>query len=260
MHSLFEEQNRRDPDGYLEQLRRLKAALKIPVIASLNGVHSSAWLDQAKFLDQAGADALELNVYQIAADPEQTAEQVEQEILDMVRHVKSVTTLPLALKLSPFYTALANFVSRALSAGADGVVLFNRFYQPDIHLEKQEITHQLELSSSSELLLRLRWLAILSGNTQRTLAASGGVHSAPDALKALIAGASGVQLVSEILQRGPRRFREIRRLIERWLQAHDYHSLEQVKGRLNLARCAEPAAFERARYLHIMNACSQVSL
>ncbi|HEY2410095.1 MAG TPA: dihydroorotate dehydrogenase-like protein [Polyangiaceae bacterium] len=274
MHSLFEEQIAPtngahffrtsaaefalSPDEYLEQIRRIKAAVKIPLIGSLNGVTDGAWLDYAKLIDQAGADALELNVYQVEADADCDAAQIEQETADMVRHVKSVSAIPLAVKLSPFYSALANFAARLSRAGADGLVLFNRFYQPDFHLEKQELVHQLELSSSSELLLRLRWLAILSAQTERSLAASGGVHSASDALKALIAGASGVQLVSEILKRGPHRFGEIRRLMESWLQAHDYHSIDQLRGGLNLEFCPEPRAHERARYLHVLNACSRV--
>jgi dihydroorotate dehydrogenase (fumarate) len=280
MHSLFEEQiaidhegsepmsdapyfrpSRHDfalgPDEYLEQVRRIKSAVKVPVIGSLNGVTNGGWLEYARLIDQAGADALELNVYRVSTDPEETAESGEQQTLDMVRSVKAAARIPVAVKLSPFYTALPNFVARLAAAGADGVVLFNRFCQPDIDVESLEVAHRLELSTSSELLLRLRWLAILSAQVRVSLAVSGGVHSAPDVVKAVMAGADGIQLVSEIFKHGFRRFGEIRELVARWLEAHGYHSLGQVHESMNLARCPNPNAYERANYVHVLNAASR---
>jgi dihydroorotate dehydrogenase (fumarate) len=175
----------------------------------------------------------------------------------MLESVKALSSLPVAVKLSPFYTSLSHFTARLFDAGADGLVIFNRFYQPDIDLEKLSVVHQLELSNSSDLLLRLRWLAVLSAQTKRTLAVSGGVHSAPDALKAVLAGAHGVQLVSEILQRGSNRFTEILGLMTLWLEAHGYDSLAAIRGKMNLVHCPDPASYERAAYLHILNACSK---
>jgi len=278
MHSLFEEQleecavagaghdpyfaiERADfalgPDDYLERVRALKEVVHVPVIASLNGSHAGRWLEYARALDQAGADAIELNIYQFSADAGATAERLELEAVEMVRQIKAQTALPLAVKLAPFYTSLANFVAKLERAGADGFVLFSRFCQPDIDLEKREIVHQLELSSSAELMLRLRWLAILSARSSSTFAASGGVHSAPDALKALMAGAHGVQVVSEILRRGPQRIPEMLRLITRWLESHGHASLHEVQGCMNLNRCPSPSAYERVNHLRILNACSR---
>ncbi len=245
------------PDEYLEQVRRIKAAVQLPVIASLNGFSDGEWLKYARLVDQAGADALELNVYRVAIDPVHDAERVERETIAMLYSAKSHTTLPVAVKLSPYYTALSHFAARLVAAGADGLVLFSRFYQPDIDLERRQVVHQLELSSSTDLLLRLRWLAILSAQVDRTLSVSGGVHSAPDALKTVMAGAHGVQLVSEILKRGPRRFGEILNLMQLWLEAHGYSSLQQVRGTMNLSHCPDPPAYERASHLQILNACSR---
>jgi dihydroorotate dehydrogenase (fumarate) len=244
-------------DEYLEQLRRIKAAVSVPVIGSLNGVTNRGWLEHASRIEQAGADALELNVYRVTAPPEQSAEQLEQETLDMVRSVKSFTKIPVALKLSPFYTALANFVARLGRAGADGVVLFNRFYQPDIDVERLQVDLHLELSSSSELLLRLRWLSILSPQVDLSLGVTGGVHSALDALKCVMAGASGVQVVSEILQRGPRRFTELRTHMREWLEEHGYESIAQMQKSMNQARCPDPEVYERANYMQMLNQWSR---
>ena len=245
------------PDEYLEQVRRIKQAVRVPLIGSLNGVTNGGWLEYARLIDQAGADALELNVYRVTTNPGETSEGIEQHTLDMVRSVKACAKIPVAVKLSPFYTALPNFVARLVAAGADGVVLFNRFYQPDIDVEELEVAHRLELSTSSELLLRLRWLAILSAQVRVSLAVSGGVHSAPDVVKAVMAGADGVQLVSEILKHGFRRFGEIRDLMVRWLEAHGYHSLGQMQKSMNLSRCPNPSAYERANYVHVLNAASR---
>ena len=176
-----------DPERYLEQIRRIKDAVRIPLIASLNGVTNAGWLDYARLMDQAGADALELNVYRVATNPDESAESIERTTVEMLSTVKTQTTLPVAVKLSPFYTSLAHFAQRLATAHADGLVLFNRFYQPDIDLEELEVSHHLELSTSSELLLRLRWLSILSAQLDLTYGVSGGVHSAADAVKAVMA-------------------------------------------------------------------------
>jgi dihydroorotate dehydrogenase (fumarate) len=241
------------PIEYLEQLRRIKDAVKIPVIGSLNGITSQGWLEYARLIDQAGADAIELNVYRVVTDPEESAESIERTSLDMLAQVKSRTSLPIALKLSPYYTALPNFVARLAGAHADGVVLFNRFYQPDIDLEELEVSHRLELSSSRELLLRIRWLAILSAQSELTFGVSGGVHSVEDVAKAVMAGADGVQLVSEVLQHGLHRFSELRSELSHWLESHGYHSVAQAHGRMNLANCPDPAVYERANYARVLS-------
>lgn len=247
-------------DQYLEQLRRIKAAVAVPVIASLNGVSDEGWLTYAKLMEDAGADALELNVYRMATNPEHSAESIEHTTLNMVASIKGITRLPLAVKLSPFYTALANFAARLARAGADGLVLFNRFYQPDLDLEALEISPRLELSTSSELLLRLRWLAILSANLDVSFAASGGVHSASDALKAVMTGADGVQLVSEILKHGPERFALIRAELAEWLERHEYESLEQARDSMNSSRCPNPEQYERANYLRVLQSFRRSSI
>jgi len=245
------------PDAYLEQVRRLRDAVRVPVIASLNGVTDGGWLEYARLIDQAGADALELNVYRLAMQPDLSSERIETETVNILRRVKELCKIPVTVKLSPYYTALAHFVARLLDAGADGIVLFNRFYQPDLDLETLALRSELELSSPSELPLRLRWLAVLSAQTERTLGVSGGVHSALDVLKTIMVGADGVQLVSQVLKHGPRAFSDIRAAMVRWLEAHEYDSLAQIQGSMNLSRCADPAAYERANYLHVLSAGSR---
>lgn len=245
------------PDEYLEQIRRLKGALHLPVIGSLNGVTNQGWLEYARLIEQAGADALELNVYRVAADPSASAEDLERTTVEMLANVKEQTRLPVAVKLSPFHTSLAHFATRLTNAGTDGLVLFNRFYQPSIDPEELEVSHRIELSTSAELPLRLRWLGILSAQLQVSLAASGGVHSVLDAVKAVMAGAHAVQLVSEILHRGVRRFSELRAELAGWLESHGYDSLGQARGNMNLARCPAPAAYERANYLRVLEGFSR---
>ena len=240
------------PDKYLEQIRKVKRAAGVPVIASLNGASASGWLQYARQIQQAGADALELNVYFLATDPGESGEQVERRALEIVRTVKQTVTIPVAVKLSPFYSSVANFAAKVDELGADGLVLFNRFYQPDIDTEKLEVVPSLRLSDSSELLLRLRWLAILSGKVRASLAVTGGVHTAQDALKAVMAGAHAVQLVSVLLKRGPEALKEIREGLALWLKEHEYESLRQAQGSMNLQKCPDPAAFERANYMKIL--------
>lgn len=240
------------PDEYLEQLRRIRAAVHVPVIASLNGATPGGWLSHAKSMEQAGAHALELNFYMLATEPTEGAEIVERRLVELVREVKAQVTLPVAVKLSPFFSALPNLAQRLVVAGADGLVLFNRFYQADIDIEQLEVTRSLHLSSPSELLVRLRWLAILYGRVTVPLAVSGGVHGPEDALKSLMAGASAVQMVSALLQHGPDHLRAVRAGVVRWMEAHEYESLAQLRGSMSHAKCPDPLAYERADYAAIL--------
>jgi dihydroorotate dehydrogenase (fumarate) len=240
------------PDRYLEQLRRIREAVAVPVIASLNGVTARGWLEYARLLEQAGAHALELNVYHVPTDAAETAAAVEARVLDVLRAVRAAVRLPLAVKVSPFYSALAHLAGELDALGADGLVLFNRFYQPDIDPEALEVVPALQLSDSSELRLRLRWLAILHGHVRPALAASGGVHTGLDALKAVMAGAHAVQMVSALLLHGPEHLAVVRAELARWLEEHEYDSLAQAQGSMSLQRCPDPAAFERANYLRVL--------
>lgn len=240
------------PDDYLDQIRRTKSAVDIPVMASLNGATLGGWLDYAALMQQAGADALELNVYYLAADPDETSETIEKHTLEMVREVKKLVDIPVAVKLSPFYSSLAHFAKQLDEAGADGLVLFNRFYQPDIDIETLEVERTLELSSSSELLLRLRWLANLSEKIRASLAATGGVHTAQDAIKAVMAGAHAVQMVSVLLKKGPKYIGTIRDEIIAWAEQHEYESLKQMQGSMSCNHCGDPKAYERANYMQIL--------
>jgi dihydroorotate dehydrogenase (fumarate) len=241
------------PEPYLEQIRRIKAAVRVPVIGSLNGTTATGWLDYARLIQQAGADALELNFYVVATDPLEQGQAVEQRVLDILRRVKASVTIPVAVKLSPFFGSLAHVASQLDGLGADGLVLFNRFYQPDIDVETLAVVPRLQLSDSSELLLRLRWLAILSGHLRASLAVTGGVHTAVDAIKAVMAGAHAVQLVSALLQHGPEHLKTVREEMGRWMEEHEYHSLRQMQGSMNLTRCPDPQAFERANYMRVLH-------
>jgi dihydroorotate dehydrogenase (fumarate) len=240
------------PDEYLEQLRRLKQTVAVPVIASLNGTTLGGWLDFAMRMQEAGADALELNVYYLATDPDETSAEVEGRLLDMLRAVKRAIRIPVAVKLSPFYSALGHLARELDRAGADGLVLFNRFYQPDIDVEELEVQHRLHLSDSIEVLLRLRWLAILSGRIGASLAVTGGVHTALDAVKAVMCGAHGVQMVSALLERGPEHLGAVRAKMAEWLEEHEYESLAQMQGSMGLLRCPEPRAYERTNYMELL--------
>ena len=240
------------PDEYLEQVRRIKAVVRVPVIASLNGTTPGGWMRYARLIAEAGADALELNVYVVPADPALSGAGLEERTLELVRSVRQAVEIPIAVKLSPFYSSLPHFAARLVDAGAAGLVLFNRFLQPDIDIEAQEVRRTHELSTSSELRLRLRFLAILSGRLPGSLAVTGGVHTAADAIAAIMAGAHGVQMVSALLKNGPEHLKRVRGEVEAWIEAHEYSSLEQMRGSLNLARSGNPAAFERANYVHIL--------
>jgi dihydroorotate dehydrogenase (fumarate) len=246
------------PEEYLDQIRRIKGAVRVPVIASLNGSTLGGWLGYARQMEQAGADALELNVYALASDPGEDAVAIEDRTVKMVQAVKGSVKIPVAVKLSPFYTSLAHFARRLDDAGADGLVLFNRFYQPDVDPEGLTVERKLQLSDSSELPLRMRWLAILSGRLRASLAVTGGVHTGLDALKAVMTGAHAVQIVSALLRRGPDHLRVVREELSAWLEEHEYDSLRQAQGSLNLQACPDPAVYERANYMLMLQSWSSV--
>jgi dihydroorotate dehydrogenase (fumarate) len=240
------------PDQYLEQIRRIKAAVDVPVIASLNGRTGEGWTHYAQAIQQAGADALELNLYLVAADPRESGEALDQRLIEIVREVRASVALPVAVKLSPFASSLAHLAAALDRTGVEGLVLFNRFYQPDIDIETLEVVPRLRLSNSSELLLRIRWLAILAGRVRASLAASGGVHDVEDVIKAVMAGADAVQLVSVLLVHGPERLRVLRQGLADWMCEREYESLRQMRGSMSLARCPDPLAFERGNYMRIL--------
>ena len=245
------------PDQYLEQIRRIKQAVAVPVIASLNGTTPGGWTEYARLIEQAGADALELNVYYVATNPFESATAVEDRLFEIVSSVRRMVTIPIAVKLSPFFTSVAHLATRLQMLGTDGLVLFNRFYQPDLDLERLEAAPKLHLSDSSELLLRLRWLAILAGGVNVSLAVSGGVHTSQDALKAVMAGADAVQVVSALLRYGPAYLGVIRDGVANWLEEHEYDSLRQLHRSMSLQRCPDPQAFERGNYVRILQSWRQ---
>jgi len=240
------------PDRYLDHVRRLKEAVSVPVIASLNGSTPGGWVAFATRIAEAGADALELNLYDVGAHAGESGFSLERRLLDSVRAVRAAVKIPLAVKLSPFFSSLGSFASELDAASVDGLVLFNRFYQPDIDPETLDVTPSLRLSTHDELLLRLRWLAMLSGRVKASLAVTGGVHDARDAIKAIMAGADAVQMVSAILLRGPKALADVRTEVTRWLEEHEYESLAQMKGSMNLLSCPDPAAYERANYARVL--------
>ena len=242
------------PHQYLEQIRLIRQAVSIPVIASLNGTTAEGWLGFAKQIEQAGAHALELNVYHVAADPRETSASVEQRVIDVVKAIKAAVRLPIAVKLSPFYSSVSHLAAELDAAGVDALVLFNRFYQPDFDIKDLSVVPSLNLSTSQDLLLRLRWLAVLFGRVKASLAVTGGVHTAEDALKASMAGANGIQVVSCLLQNGPGHIRTLVQGMAAWLEEHEYHSLKQAVGSLSLERSPNPAAFERANYMKVLAA------
>lgn len=241
------------PEKYLEQIRRIKDAVSVPVIASLNGTTPAGWLHYGKLMQEAGADALELNVYYIPTDAKETAGDVEKRTLDIVRAVKAEVKIPVSVKLSPFFSALAHFAVELEGAGADGLVLFNRFFQPDINVEELVAEPSLQLSGPSDLLLRLRWLAVLHGHVKGSLAVTGGVHDGIGALKAVMAGADAVQMVSALLIHGPDRLAQSRAALAEWLEEHEYESLAQARGSMSLVKSPNPQAFTRANYMRILN-------
>lgn len=241
------------PQEYLEQIRQIKAAVKVPVIASINGVTPGGWIDYARQMESAGADALELNVYFVPTDKRETAETVEQRMVTVLKDVKKTVRIPVAVKLLPFHTALPNLATRLGEAGADGLVLFNRVYQPDINVEELEVKRTLPLSSSSDLPIRLMGLSILSGRVRPSLAVSGGVHTVVDAVKAIMCGAHAVQMVSALWVHGPRHLAEIRNGVAEWLEKHDYTSLQQMLGSMGLDRCPDPTVYDRTQYIKTLH-------
>jgi len=242
-----------EPDRYLEHLRLVKQAVQIPVIGSLNGVSLGHWIEYARKIEQAGADALELNIYDLPTDPAVPSSTLEEIYVTLVRDVRRQIRIPLAVKLSPFFTALPNVARRLVEAGADGLVLFNRFYQPDIDLERLEVVPTVHLSRSEDLLLPLRWIAILSGQIDADFALTGGVHSAQEVLKAMMVGARVSMLASELLAHGIPRLSEILHELEHWMLEHEYESIAQMQGSMSQRAVAEPAAYERAQYMRALN-------
>ena len=240
------------PDGYLEHLRRAKAAVGIPVIGSLNGVSTGGWIRYARLIEMAGADALELNVYFIPTDPAMTGAQVEQMYVDLVRDVKASVGIPVAVKLGHFFSAFANLARRLDGAGADALVLFNRFYQPGFDLENLEVVPNLTLSSPYEVLLRLHWVAILYGHVRGDLAVTGGVHSGEDVLKAMMAGARVAMMTSALLKHGIEHLTTVRAALLAWMEEHEYESIRQMQGSMSQRKVAQPAAFERANYMRVL--------
>jgi dihydroorotate dehydrogenase (fumarate) len=224
----------------------------IPVIGSLNGVSIGGWIDHARLIQQAGADALELNVYYVATDPDEPGTAVQQRTLDILQAVKDSVTIPIAMKLSPFFSSPGHFAKQLDAMGAGGVILFNRFYQPDIDIEELEATHRLDLSNSTELRLRLRWAAILFGHLKGDIAVSGGVHTVEDIIKAIMCGANVAQVVSALLKYGPSHIGSLITGLEHWLMDHGYESVDQMRGSMSHRNCPDPSVFERANYLRVL--------
>jgi dihydroorotate dehydrogenase (fumarate) len=241
------------PERYLDHLSGLKKAVSIPVIGSLNGVSKGGWVRYARLMQEAGADAIELNMYYLSADPELTGQELEDNYVDLVAEVKSAVSIPLAVKLSPFITSLPNFARRLVTAGANGLVLFNRFYQPDFDLEELEVVRTLVLSDSHDLLLPLRWISILYGKIDADLALTSGVHTAQDVLKSMMAGARVAMLASAILQDGYEAIPSILTDLQAWMETYEYKSIKQMQGSMSQQSVAEPAAFERSNYIRILN-------
>ena len=237
------------PEEYLNHLRRVKQSVAIPVIASLNGMTPGGWLSYARLIEQAGADALEINMYHPSTDLETSGAEVERQAVEMLREVKRGLSIPVAVKLSPFFTAFAHFALQLDAAGADGLVLFNRFYEVDIDIKDLDVLRSLQLSDSSELLLRLRALAALSGRAKVSLAVTGGVHSAVDVVKATMAGAHVTQMVSALLKNGPGHIRKVRTDLEAWMEENEWSSLNQMRGNMGQDRVPDPNVYGRANYM-----------
>ena len=240
------------PDLYLEQISKIKEACEIPVIGSLNGISIGGWTDHARLIQQAGADALELNVYYVATNPNETGPEVEKRTLDILEAVKASVTIPVAVKLSSYFSSPGNFAKQLDARGAAGVVMFNRFYQPDINIEELEAVPYLELSNSIELRQRLRWIAIIHGHIKADIALSGGVHSFEDIIKGIMVGANVVQLVSSLLKQGPEFLAKVIGELTAWMEAHEYESIDQMRGSMSLAHCPDPSVYERGNYLKVL--------
>lgn len=237
------------PDGYLEHIRKAKQAVKIPIIASLNGSSVGSWIQYATQIEQAGADALECNIYWVVTDPRASAQQVEQHYIEILQAVKSAVHIPVAVKLSPFFTNLANVATRLDAAGANALVLFNRFYQPDIDLEELELIPSVLLSTPQAMRLPLTWVGILYGHVKADMAATGGIHGAEDVIKLLMVGSNVTMLCSTLLRNGINHLRAIEQGVRQWMESHEYESVAQMMGSMSQRHCPDPAAFERAQYM-----------
>ena len=248
------------PDEYLNHIRKAKESLQIPVIASLNGSSVGGWIQYATQIQEAGASALECNIYWIVTDPEMTSAAVEQHYLDILQAVKSAVTIPVAVKLSPFFSNLVNIAKRLDAAGADGLVLFNRFYQPDIDLETLELTPHVLLSTPQAMRLPLTWVGILHGRVKASLAATSGIHSAEDVVKLLMVGAHVTMLCSTLLRNGINHLRSVEQGVRHWMESHEYESVQQMLGSMSQLRCPDPSAFERAQYMRAVKGIQHVML
>ena len=241
------------PDGYLELIRHAKESVQIPIIASLNGVSKGGWLEYAQLMEQAGADALELNIYSITTDPKTTSSELERNYVDLVRELKGTLRIPLAVKLSPFFTTPANMGVRLDEAKVDGIVLFNRFYQPDFDIDHLEISPSLALSRPEELLLRLHWIAVLCGHVRADLGVTGGVHSSRDVIKCILAGAKVAFMTSALLRNGVHHAAHVLTELDRWLDEHEYTSVQQMCGSMSHGAVPDPSAFERGNYMKVLS-------
>ncbi|MGA8524777.1 MAG: dihydroorotate dehydrogenase-like protein, partial [Candidatus Sulfotelmatobacter sp.] len=246
--------------GYLNHIRRAKTAVSVPIIASLNGTSLGGWTQYAKLIEQAGADALECNIYSIPTDPELTSTAVEQQYIEILKAVKSAVTIPVAVKLSPFFSNMANMAKRLDDAGANGLVLFNRFYQPDINLDELEIQPNVLLSTPQALRLPLTWIGILYGRIHSSLAATSGVHGPEDVVKLLMVGADVTMLCSTLLRNGIGHLQRIEEGLLAWMEAHEYDSVQQMKGSMSQIRCPNPSAFERAQYMKAVKSMQHVQV
>jgi len=240
------------PEEYLEHIAKAKAALKIPVIASLNGSSVGGWIEYARQIQQAGADALELNIYYIPTDPNLTGAEVEQRYLDIIKAVRAVVSIPLAVKLSPYFSSMANMAVRIDKLGVNGLVLFNRFYQPDINLATLEVENTVLLSTPQARRLPLRWIAILYGKVKADMAATSGIHTAQDVLKTLMAGAKVTMLCSALMKHGIEHIKIVEADLARWMQENEYESVQQMIGSVSQKNCPDPSAFERAQYMRTL--------
>ncbi len=241
-------------EKYIDHIKRLKDTVSLPIIGSLNGVTSGGWIEWAQKIAQAGADALELNIYYLADDPNKTSAEIEATYLQLIGDVAKSIAIPLAVKLSPFLTGTANFIQQAAAAGARGAVLFNRFYQPDLDIENLEVVPNLQLSTSDEMRLPLRWIALLYGQIDIDFALTTGVHTTEDVLKAMMAGAKVTMLASELLQKGPERVRALNEALLAWMDAHEYESIQQMQGSMSDKALGRSQGLRRANYIDVLNA------
>jgi dihydroorotate dehydrogenase (fumarate) len=246
------------PDEYLEHIRKAKDAVKVPIIASLNSSSVGGWIQYATQIQEAGADALECNIYWIVTDPDTTSAEVEQHYIDILQDVKTAVKIPVAVKVSPYFSNMANMAKRLDAAGADGLVLFNRFYQPDIDLETLELNPRVLLSTPQAMRLPLTWIGILYGRVKASLAATSGIHSAEDVVKLLMVGANATMLCSTLLRNGINHLRTIEQGIHQWMETHEYESVQQMQGSMSQKNCADPSAFERAQYMRAVKGLQHV--